>query len=679
MLQLRELIVVADDATTEIALGPAAHTLRWPHAAAKNALRAVAETMVTAAMRLSSASKLVHDRESDRFRLLVETVVDYAIFMLDTEGRISSWNSGAEAIKGYTTDEVLGRHFSIFYPPEAMASGWPEEELRRAREHGRFEDEGWRVRKDGTRFWANVVITAMYTSEGELSGYAKVTRDLTERRRHEEALRLSEERFRLLVESVRDYAIFMLDPTGVVQSWNSGAELITGFAAGDAIGRHFGLFYTPEDKQAHQPQIELETALAQGRVETEGWRVRKDGSVFWANVVISPVFDADDTLRGFAKVTRDMTDRRRLAELEESGARMNEFLAMLAHELRNPLAPIRNAVTLMQLEPVQSPVIRNSRDVIDRQLSHMTRLVDDLLDVGRMSTGKIRLRKERVLYNQLVARALEAVRPTMEARRHRLSSSVPPTNIMVEADPTRLSQVLQNLLINAAKFTPEGGDIRVEVRFEGARLITTVQDNGIGLAPQMRAQIFELFSQGEGAARESGLGIGLTLARSLVEMHGGTLTAESPGPGRGSTFTFFLPGAQTHSRDAAESMLRCLIVDDNRDAADSMAQLVGLMGSEVKVAYDSRTAIKLAAEFMPHVVLLDLGMPDMDGFATIERLRELEGGPQMRIAAVTGYGNEDDRRRTTAAGFDVHLTKPVDFGLLESFLARAKSRSGVAT
>jgi PAS domain S-box-containing protein len=619
-------------------------------------------------MPLSGAPKLSEDRECDRFQLLVEAVVDYGIFMLDIEGRISSWNPGAQAIKQYTADEVIGRHFSIFYLPEAVESGWPAEELRRALEFGRFEDEGWRVRKDGSRFWANVVITALYESNGELSGYVKVTRDLTERRRHEEALRQSEQRFRLLVESVRDYAIFMIDREGIIQSWNRGADLIKGYAAAEVIGRQFGLFYTPDDLEAGKPQMDLETALERGRAEVESWRVRKDGSVFWANVVISPVYDTDRTLRGFAKVTRDMTERRRLSELEESGARMNEFLAMLAHELRNPLAPIRNAVTLMQLEPVQSPVIRNSRDVIDRQLSHVTRLVDDLLDVGRMSTGKIRLKKERVLYNQLVARSLEAVRPTMDARRHRLSWSPPPVDIVVDADPTRLTQVLQNLLNNAAKFTPEGGDIRVAVRLEDNRLVTTVQDNGIGLSPDARRKIFEMFSQGDGVAKESGLGIGLTLARSLVEMHGGTLTADSEGLGKGSTFTFFIPGAQASSREGAECM-RCLIVDDNQDAADSLAQIVGLLGYAVKVAYDGQSGITVAAQFIPHVVLLDLGMPDMNGYAALERLRALHCGSQMRVAAVTGYGNDEDRQRTAAAGFDTHLTKPVDFALLEAFLA----------
>src|SRR4051812_22092430 len=273
-----------------------------------------------------------------RLQLLIEAVTDYGIFMLDPEGHIMSWNTGAQKLKGWRREEILGQHFSIFYPPDAVASEWPQEELRLAKARGRFEDEGWRLRKDGTRFWANVVITALYGPMGELTGFAKITRDLTERRKHEEQLRESEERFRLLVDSVRDYAIFMLDPQGIVQSWNAGAQAIKGYEASEIIGRHFSVFYTPDDQAAHKAEIELEQAIAHGRVEDEGWRVRKDGTLFWANVVVTAVRGPDGQLRGFAKITRDMSERRRLEELEQSSRRMNEFLAMLAHELRNPLA-----------------------------------------------------------------------------------------------------------------------------------------------------------------------------------------------------------------------------------------------------------------------------------------------------------------------------------------------------
>lgn len=612
---------------------------------------------------------------TDRFRLLVDAVQDYGIFMLDPGGVVVSWNLGAQRIKQYQPGEVIGRHFSMFYPPEAIAAEWPAEELRRAALDGRFEDEGWRIRKDGSRFWANVVITALRNESGALTGYGKVTRDLTEKRAHEEAVRESEERLRLLVESVRDYAIFMLSPEGIIESWNSGAQLIKGYQAKEVIGRHFSIFYRSEDLATGLPAAELETALAIGRAEEEGWRVRKDGSVFWANVLISPVYDASRKLRGFAKVTRDMSERRRLHELENSSKRMSEFLAMLAHELRNPLAPIRNAVTILQLEPSPSPMVRSSRDMIDRQLSHMTRLVDDLLDVGRLTTGKIRFQSEQVAYAQVVARSVESVRPLMDARRHRLSVDMPDNGLWVHGDATRLAQVVQNLLTNAAKYTPEGGLIELKVWLDGTQLHTSVRDNGAGLSAQAIEQVFELFSQGDGqtAARESGLGIGLTLARSLVEMHGGALSAASDGVDKGSTFSFFLPNAGSASAAEGEAPAIApgpliMVVDDNRDAANSLAEILRLLDCQVKVFYDGPSALAFARTQLPQIIVLDIGMPEMNGYEVLAAFRTLPGAGQVLAAALTGFGTDEDKSRARAAGFDAHLTKPLDFAALQGFL-----------
>jgi len=612
-----------------------------------------------------------------RFQLLIEGVVDYGIFVLDPEGHVISWNTGAEKLKGYRRDEIIGKHFSIFYPPEANATGWPQEELRRARELGRFEDEGWRVRKDGTLFWANVIITAVHGPDGSLAGYVKITRDLTERRRHEEELRISEERFRLLVESVRDYAIFMLDPDGIVRSWNAGAQALKGYTAGEIIGRHFSSFYTPQEQQAGKPAEELRTARANGRVEDEGWRVRKDGTLFWANVVITAVYGPSGDLLGYAKVTRDMTQRRRLEELERSSRMMNEFLAMLAHELRNPLAPMRNAITVMQLEPIASAALRDCRDIIDRQLTHVTRLVDDLLDVGRLATGKIKLRRQLHRVDEAVARSVETVRPTMQARGHALEIEQPPTPLHVNADMTRLSQVLQNLLLNAAKFTPDGGRIGMKVATEGGFVAISVTDNGHGIDDADLERVFGLFVQGDnGAPNESGLGIGLTLARSLTEMHGGRLDATSPGRGMGSTFTVRLPLVNMtsdgddgqHTERGPSLGRRVLVVDDNRDAADSTITILRLLGHQAECAYTGRDALETARRFPADVVLLDLAMPDMDGFETLKLLRGVPGLENVFAIAMTGYGSGDDRRRTTSAGFNAHLTKPVELGSLIALL-----------
>jgi PAS domain S-box-containing protein len=612
----------------------------------------------------------------DWLQLLVEAVVDYGIFVLDPQGYVISWNTGAEKLKGYTRDEIVGQHFSVFYPCEAVATGWPDEELRRARKLGRFEDEGWRVRKDGSRFWANVIIAAMYDASGELAGFAKVTRDLTERRRHEEELRASEERFRLLVDSVRDYAVFMLDVDGTVRSWNAGAQALKGYSAAEIIGRHFSAFYTPQDQAEGKPASELRIARGNGRVETEGWRVRKDGALFWANAVISTIRNATGELIGFAKVTRDMTDRRRLEQLERSSRRMSEFLAMLAHELRNPLAPIRNAVTVMQLETLPSPTLRNCRDIIDRQLTHMTRLVDDLLDIGRLTTGKVKLHKEVLRAGEIVSRSVETARPLIEARRHTLKMELPGQPVYVNGDLTRVSQIVQNLLVNAAKYTPDAGNIVLKVESAGAFATISVSDDGSGIAAGDLENIFNLFMQGDnGRSDESGLGIGLTLARSLAELHGGALEARSPGPGQGSTFVLRLPAAQRPPMQDAEqpapsaaSGRRVLVVDDNRDSADSTTTILRLLGHHVECAYSCSSALEVARHFLPEVVLMDLAMPGMNGIETLRLMRSQPGAQRVFAVAVTGFGSGEDKRRSDAAGFDAHLTKPVDLNALVTLL-----------
>jgi len=620
----------------------------------------------------------------ERFRLLVESVVDYAIFMLDEHGHILTWNAGAKRLKGYDAADVIGRSFELFYPADAIERGWPQYELKQATEVGRFEDEGWRLRKDGTRFWASVIITALRGRDGELRGFAKVTRDLTERRMQEEALRRSEEQLRLMVESVKDYAIFMLDPAGDIVSWNAGARNIKGYTAAEVIGKNFSIFFTAGDVAEGKPQQELAAAREQGRAETEGWRVRKDGSVFWANVVITPVLDRDGVLRGYTKVTRDLSETRRLEELEHSSRRMNEFLAMLAHELRNPLAPIRNAVSIMQVHPLMPPQLKPTRDIIDRQLVHLTRLVDDLLDAARVSTGKIVLRRERIDFRDVVKASVEAIRPLASARRHQIDVSVPDTPIEVTGDATRLVQSLQNLLSNAVRYTPTAGEISVSARVEGQAVVTTVSDNGAGIAPEALERIFELFVQEnhQRAPSESGLGIGLSLARSLVEQHGGLLTATSPGIGRGSTFTMLIP--LRRAGDAAPATapaalprtshaLRVLVVDDNRDSADTMVYVLQLLGHEARAAYGAADAMTQARGFDPALVLLDLNMPDGDGFGVLRQLRA-ELPADTCIAAMTGYGQESDRENTLGAGFDAHLTKPVGPDQLQDVLQRAIKR-----
>jgi PAS domain S-box-containing protein len=532
--------------------------------------------------------------DADTLRLVVESVEDYAILTLDTHGNVRSWSRGAEVIKGYSEGEILGKHFSVFYPEEARNRGWPQEELRLAALHGSFEDEGLRVRKDGSEFWANVVITALRQPSGELIGFAKITRDLTERRRAAEELRQSEEMLRLLIEGVTEYAIFMLDLDGKVVSWNAGAARIKGYQREEILGQHFSVFYPPDDIAAGKPARELAYARRHGQTKDEGWRLRGDGALFWADVSITAIYDARHQLRGYAKVTRDVSDRRRLQELEISARRTRDFLATLSHELRNPLAPIRNAVTVMSLQSDVTPTIRTCVGLIDRQMIQLVRLVDDLLDVGRVTAGKFVLQREPVSLNDIVSAAIEGAHPSLDAHSQTVRVSLPAEPVVLDADRTRMVQVLQNLLHNASKFSPVGAEISIQAELLDRVICLHVADPGRGIAPSALESVFELFTQ---EARmhdvaEPGLGIGLALCRSLVHLHGGTVAAYSEGHGKGSRFTLRLPlgapsqlpagaaatGAFPDEVEAEAEGKTILIVDDNRDAADSLHEILKLSG-----------------------------------------------------------------------------------------------------
>jgi PAS domain S-box-containing protein len=624
--------------------------------------------------------------DSTIFQRMVEQAREYALFVLDPQGRIMTWNLGAERIKGYATQEIIGRHFSVFYPPEAVARGWPAHELKVATREGRFEDEGWRLRKDGSRFWANVVITALRDEHGRLLGFSKLTRDLSERRRHEEALQQSEERFRLLVEGVVDYAIFLLDADGIVTSWNSGAQRIKGYAREEIIGSHFSRFYSDEDVDAGKPWEELAAARRDGRVQDEGWRVKKDGSTFWARVVLTALRDAQGQLRGFAKVTQDLTQSRHIQDLEKAARNLHEFIAVLAHELRNPLAPIRNAVRVMAAGAPLSPAQEAMRQTIDRQSAQLSRIVEDMVDIVRISQGKLSLAREPVNVAVVVQRALEAAAPLVEAARHRVTLDLPAEDLVIGGDADRLTQLLTNLLRNSARYTPDEGSIEVRARRDGGAALVAVRDSGRGVPADMQERIFDMFVQGRAPLQraESGLGVGLALSRRIAELHGGTLTVFSEGEGRGSEFTLRLPLAEQPrnagdaSRAAGEpgaQARRVLVVDDNVDAARTLGELLSTLGHETRVVHDGPSALAMARAFRPDVVLLDIGMPGMDGYEVARRLSALHAGPRPRIVAVTGWGQESDRAQASEAGFDMHLVKPVDLDAL----LRALDKRGGAT
>jgi PAS domain S-box-containing protein len=625
-------------------------------------------------------------RESERnLRLLIEGVQDYAIFRLDPTGVITTWNLGAERIKGYAADEIIGRHFSAFYPPEAIASGWPQEELRRASAAGRFEDEGWRVRKDGSLFWASVTITAIRDEQGELLGFSKVTRDLTRRREQEMLLRESEENLRLLIDAVRDHAIFLLAPDGTVRTWNAGAQRLMGYGVGEIVGQPAGRLYTDADRAAGRPQAHLMSAAASGLLEEDAWRQRADGTRVWVHSTLTALRDDSDGPRGYVQILRDLSDRLRVEELESEGQRIHEFIAMLSHELRNPLAPISNAVRLLQRRHADADVLRCA-DLISRQANHLARLVDDLLDVSRITRGKVRLQPVTVDLNHLVRQATEAMRPGAEAMGLTLDLALSDASPYVDGDPTRLTQVVNNLVSNAVKYTPSGGRIAVDVRTapDDDVAIIQVADNGIGMSEALMERAFEPFVQGSrGLDRPGGgLGIGLTLVRSVVELHRGQVSVASAGADRGSTFTVALPLSRAvvtppvpvpDGAAAAPGRRRVLIVDDNHDAAESLGELLELHGHEVRLANDGEAALHEAQDAQPDLVLLDLGLPGLDGFEVARRLRAIPGLEHTQLVALTGYGQQSDREATAAAGFDAHLVKPVDFEELSRIVSKPAS------
>jgi PAS domain S-box-containing protein len=535
--------------------------------------------------------------------------------------------------------------------------------------------------------------------------------EVAERRRREEALRQSEERFRLLVEGTTDHALFMLDPQGHVASWNPGAERIKGYVAEEIVGQHFSRFYPREATDRGWPAEGLRRAEAEGRFEDEGWRVRKDGSTFWANVVLTALRDETGRLRGFSKVTRDLTERRRKEEelrqlhrdlerrveertaalaasneaLREADRRKDQFVMMLAHELRNPLAPLLNSLELLQAAGADPNVVEQARRIMSRQVGHMARIIEDLVDVSRLLRGRVELRPERLDLGRFVRTALEDQRPALDRAGLSLDAELPELPVWVHADPTRLRQVLENLLQNAAKFTDRGGRVTVRVQADAGRqaAVLTVRDTGVGIEPALLPHLFDAFTQADRSLDRSkgGLGLGLSLVKGLVELHGGTVRAGSGGPGRGSEFVVCLPlqpepaavTAMPAPPERPPRSLRVLVVEDNHDAAESLRMLLELYGYEVAVAHTGPEGVEAARQWRPDVVLCDIGLPELDGYGVVRELRRDPATAGARVIAVTGYGNDEDRLRSREAGFDAHLTKPADPVALQVLLARPGS------
>jgi PAS domain S-box-containing protein len=530
--------------------------------------------------------------------------------------------------------------------------------------------------------WVRELAELEFDEHGSLLGAFGTTEDITDIKSVQEALQHERAFLRQVIDAVPSMIFvkdekrrFLLGNKAMAQFYNTSPESLTELTDEDFKP------HADEVARVHQDDHEVISSRKIKFIPEEKV-THADGSVHWYSTVKLPLFDEDNSCDKLLGVATDITKRKRAEEaLRLADRRKDEFLAMLAHELRNPLAPIRNAVQLLKMQEAADPKLAWSRNVIDRQVTHMARLLDDLLDVARIMRGKIRLSKERVELTEIVNNAIETSRPLIEARHQELIVSQTTTPQWIEGDRIRLAQVLSNLLNNAAKYTDEGGKITLSVMRENADAVIEVRDNGIGIAPDILPQIFDLFTQADHSLAHSqgGLGLGLTLVRQLVEIHGGTVTAASAGIGQGSTFTVRLPTlsmatSPTESALAPSTLpiskkFRVLVVDDYVDAAESLAMLLQAEGHEVEIADCGLQAIEQAQAFRPQVVLLDIGLPDLDGYEVAQRLRTLPETHDAILIALTGYGQAEDRERAQNAGFDHHLLKPVNFEQLSALLA----------
>jgi PAS domain S-box-containing protein len=593
---------------------------------------------------------------SERFELLVQSVTDYAIYLLEPDGMIASWNAGAERLKGYAEQEVVGQHFSRFFTPEDRAANKPESALKTALTAGRWEDEGWRVRKDGTRFWALAVLDAVYDKAGRLIGFVKITRDMTERRLAQQALAESERRFRLLVESVVDYALFTLDLAGNIRSWNPGAERLKGYVADEIIGRHFSIFYTEEARAAGEPAAVLAKASSAGGFEGEGWRLRKDGSRFWANVVIDPIRDEKGELIGFTKITRDITERRSLEQAKEQlhQAQKMETVGQLtggvAHDFNNLLTAVSGSHALLR-PMIADPRAQRLLDTAERAVARGAKLTQQLLAFSRQH----RLRPEKANANELIA-ASEGLLRHATGELAELTLDLEPGLWLSNIDQTQFQSALLNLIVNARDASEEtGGQITIETRnveldqarakalgeiCAGHYVMIAVSDRGKGMTAETKARAIEPFFTTKDPGRGSGLG--LSQVYGFARQSNGQIEIDST-VGSGTTVRLFLP---THpEQDAAingsaETVRRAgtvLITEDDPDVLAIAVETLRALGYEVYSAANASEALTILQRGTPVDVLFsDIVMPGgMNGVELAREARRLRPGISVLLAS--GY------------------------------------------
>jgi PAS domain S-box-containing protein len=585
-----------------------------------------------------------------RYQYLISGINDYAIYMLDPQGHVSSWNAGANRFKGYVAHEILGQHFSRFYTDEDRADGLPERALQTALQEGKYESEGWRVRKDGTRFWAHVVLDPIYNEDGVLLGFAKVTRDVTERKAAEDRLRESEQRFRLLVQGVTDYAIYMLSPEGTVTNWNSGAERIKGYSQDEIVGSHFSRFYTPEDEAAGVPKRALSTAGSTGRFEAEGWRVRKDGTRFWAHVIIDAIYDDDHKLVGFAKITRDLTEKKRIADaLEAANAALYQAQKMesigqltggIAHDFNNLLSVLSSGLEVLAMQRGEGGDTRTI-DSMRRAVDRGARLTQQLLAFARQQPLQAETRNvNRIItgFESVLRRAGNAnIEFEIDLDRKAHSAVI---------DSARLESALLNLVVNARDAMPEGGRIVIATRNltlghheagslpAGDYVKITVSDNGSGMPPEVVARAFEPFFTTKEVGK--GTGLGLSQVYGFIKQSDGEVVIESR-PGAGTTIAIYLPAVVSEAQEDRRAQVeRVLIVEDEPDLMDVAASLFTSMGYDVLTASSGRAAIDLLEQSDIDILFTDVVMPNgMDGIELANYTRDHY--PDTKIMLASGY------------------------------------------
>jgi PAS domain S-box-containing protein len=656
------------------------------------------------------------------FRVLFEAAPDLYL-VLEPDRRIVAVSDAYLAATMTRREQIVGKQlFEVFpdNPDDPAASGVQnlgaslDTVLRTGKPHTmavqkydirRPESEGGGFEE---RYWSP--INRPVIVGGQLTHIIHRVEDVTEfermqqlQSRTEERVRLGEEMFRLLVESVQDYAIFMLDAEGRVATWNAGAQRIKQYRPEEVLGKHVSIFYPPEDVAEGKPEGELAAAIRHGRSEEEGWRVRKDGSRFWSNAVITPVFDQTGVLQGFAKVTRDITTRREAEEaqralLEQREARRraedemrqaeelsraaqeanrekDEFIAVVSHELRTPMTSILGWSRMLALGELDDETYRAALDSIERSARAQAQIIEDLLDESRIASGRLRLDRRPLDLGAMVDSAVKMARPQAEARGLRLSVDLGEEGFAMFGDPVRLQQVVGNVLGNALKFTPEGGWISVRLKREGAEGVIEIRDSGRGINPTLLPYVFDRFRKGDSSSdRQGGLGLGLAITRHLVEMHGGTVEAASDGEGHGATFTIRLPLHETETgadefvdRDAVKRVrrlprlegMRVLVIEDEVDNRKVVAAALQKCGAEVQCVGTAAAAFDRIDRWNPQVLVCDIALPDLDGCSFLEQLRAEHRDPPPALA-LTVFGRPGERARIKAAGFQGFRQKPID-------------------